>query len=556
MTFYESIPHSTATCEDAALPCACIPDCGIICPVMAAKRQRKPYEYRKSTRNGVKRLILTGLSIIVQIVLFLLFFTKLHEYARWLNVITSVASLALVLALYSQNKTSTMKMPWIILILAFPILGVALYLLVGLDFSTRSMRERFAETDGVVLAHLPANDDQLKELADINRPSAGIASYIRSVAAYPVYHNTDITYYDSAEKGLEAQLTALKNAKDFIFMEYHAIEDDIAWARIEEILAERADAGVDVRVFYDDMGSIGFINTDFVKKLNSQGISCKAFNPFTIMLNFFLNNRDHRKITVIDNRIAFTGGYNLANEYFNITHPYGEWKDTGIRLEGDAVRSFTIMFLEMWSAGQRKGEPIEDVTRFLTETTYKASQQSFCQPYADNPIDRERIGEEVYISMIEKAERYCYFMTPYLILTDEMMHALCLAAKRGVDVRIITPGIPDKKMIYRITRSFYHSLVIHGVRIYEWTPGFCHAKMSLVDDMMATVGTINLDYRSLYHHFENGCFISGSPVIAEIKEDFDKTFGESREVTEDYIRGSATHLPPSQLFMRLFAELL
>ena len=556
MTFYVSIPHRTATCEDTPLPCAAILKCGIICLVMAAKRQKKPYEYRKSTQNGVKRLILTGISIIVQIVLFLLFFTKLHEYARWLNIITSVASLALVLALYSQNKTSTMKMPWIILILAFPILGVALYLLVGLDFSTRSMRERFAETDAVLLPELPANDEQLNELADIHRPSAGIASYIRSAASYPVYHNTDITYYDNAAKGLEAQLSALRNAKDFIFMEYHAIEDDKAWARIEEILAERADAGVDVRVFYDDMGSIGFINTDFVKKLNSLGISCKVFNPFTIMLNFFLNNRDHRKITVIDNRIAFTGGYNLANEYFNLTHPYGEWKDTGIRLEGDAVRSFTIMFLEMWAAGQRKGDPIEDVSQFLKETSYKASQKGFCQPYADNPIDRERIGEEVYISMIEKAERYCYFMTPYLILTDEMMHALCLAAKRGVDVRIITPGIPDKKMIYRITRSFYHSLVIHGVKIYEWTPGFCHAKMSLVDDKMATVGTINLDYRSLYHHFENGCFISGSPVISEIKEDFELTFAESRDVTEDYMSGSATHLPPSQLFMRLFAELL
>ena len=523
---------------------------------MSPKRQKKPYEYRKSRKNGVKRLILTGLSIIAQIVLFLLFFTKLHEYAKWLNITTSVASLILVLALYSQNKTSTMKMPWIILILAFPILGVALYLMVGLDFSTRSMRERFSATDRILHPYLPENNEQLNALADIHLPSAGIARYIRSAASYPIYQNTDITYYDNAAKGLEAQLKALKEADKFIFMEYHAIEDDRAWARIEEILAERADAGVDVRVFYDDMGSIGFINTDFVKKLNSLGISCKVFNPFTIMLNFFLNNRDHRKITVIDNRIAFTGGYNLANEYFNLTHPYGEWKDTGIRLEGDAVRSFTIMFLEMWYAGQRKGAPEEDFTHFLDAPAYAAKQSGFCQPYADNPIDRERIGEEVYISMIEKAGRYCYFMTPYLILTDEMMHALSLAAKRGVDVRIITPGIPDKKIIYHITRSFYHSLVIHGVRIYEWTPGFCHAKMCLVDDKMATVGTINLDYRSLYHHFENGCFISDSPIIPQIKEDFDLTFNESREVTDDYISGSATHLPPSQLFMRLFAELL
>ena len=273
-------------------------------------------------------------------------------------------------------------------------------------------------------------------------------------------------------------------------------------------------------------------------------------------LNVFLNNRDHRKITVIDGKVGFTGGYNLANEYFNLTHPYGQWKDTGIRLEGDAVRSLTVTFLEMWNAVNDKDENDTDFAQFLLEYPYKAHQTGFVQPYADSPLDGEKVGEEVYISMVNKAEKYCWFMTPYLIITDEMEHAMTLAAKRGVDVRIVTPGIPDKKLIYSVTRSFYHELVKDGVRIYEWTPGFCHAKMSVADDCMATCGTINLDYRSLYHHFENGCFMTDCDVVLDIRNDLQETMKECREVTDKYRTGRSAYLRLGQLLMRLFAGLL
>ena len=304
------------------------------------------------------------------------------------------------------------------------------------------------------------------------------------------------------------------------------------------------------------MGSIGFITTDFVKKMERIGIHCRVFNPFMPGLNLFLNNRDHRKITVIDGKIGFTGGYNLANEYFNYTHPYGQWKDTGIRLEGDAVCSLTVTFLEMWNAISDKDTNDLDFKKYICHPEYKACQTGFVQPYADSPMDNEQVGEEVYISMINKAEKYCWFMTPYLIITDEMTHALCLAAKRGVDVRIITPGIPDKKFIYSITRSFYHGLVKHGVRIYEWVPGFCHAKMSVADDCMATCGTINLDYRSLYHHFENGCFMADCQAVIEIRDDLTRIIKECRDVTDQYRTGRSAYLRLGQLFMRLFAGLL
>ena len=514
------------------------------------------FEGKKKTENGTKRLIFTAVSILLEIVFLLFLFTKVSEYATIIDWATRIVAIFLVLGLYSMDKTSSMKMPWIILMLAFPILGVSLYLLVGLNGSTKKMRARYEEIDKKLLPYLPDNR-QILEWMKKESPQAGaIASYLTNYSCYPVYQNTDVTYYDEAIKGLDAQLEDLSKAEKFIFMEYHAIEDEEAWQRIQTVLEDRVKAGVEVRIFYDDMGSIWFVNMDFATKLKSLGIKCRVFNPILPGLNMFLNNRDHRKITVIDGKVAYTGGYNLANEYFNITHPYGIWKDTGIRMEGDAVKSMTVAFLEMWNAaGNVKSKELVP-EKYVIHYAYKAQQRGYVQPYADSPLDGEQVGEEVYISMANKAEKYCWFITPYLIITDEMTHALTLAAKRGVDVRIITPGIPDKKMVYSVTRSFYHNLVKHGVRIYEWTPGFCHAKMSLADDKMATCGTINLDYRSLYHHFENGCFLADCDAVLEIRDDLIRTMGESREVTEQYKEGRSAGLRLGQLILRLFAELL
>lgn len=514
------------------------------------------FEGKKKTENGTKRLIFTAVSILLEIVFLLFLFTKVSEYATIIDWATRIVAIFLVLGLYSMDKTSSMKMPWIILMLAFPILGVSLYLLVGLNGSTKKMRARYEEIDKKLLPYLPDNRQILEWMKKENPQAGAIASYLTNYSCYPVYQNTDVTYYDEAIKGLDAQLEDLSKAEKFIFMEYHAIEDEEAWQRIQTVLEDRVKAGVEVRIFYDDMGSIWFVNMDFATKLKSLGIKCRVFNPILPGLNMFLNNRDHRKITVIDGKVAYTGGYNLANEYFNITHPYGIWKDTGIRMEGDAVKSMTVAFLEMWNAaGNVKSKELVP-EKYVINYAYHAQQRGYVQPYADSPLDGEQVGEEVYISMANKAEKYCWFITPYLIITDEMTHALTLAAKRGVDVRIITPGIPDKKMVYSVTRSFYHNLVKHGVRIYEWTPGFCHAKMSVADDKMATCGTINLDYRSLYHHFENGCFLADCDAVLEIRDDLIRTMGESREVTEQYKEGRSAGLRLGQLILRLFAELL
>ena len=519
----------------------------------------RTYERRAGRKNGALRFVFTAISFLLEVGLLLLLVTRLWAHALWINSLLGAAALALVLGIYSQNKTSSVKMPWILLIVLLPVPGITLYLLTGLNGHTRKMLARYRAVDERLLPLLQANTAQLDALAAADSRSTGVARYLCRYSGYPVYGETALRYFDRAADALEAQLADLAGAERFIFLEYHAIEDADSWRRVQTVLEDRVRAGVEVRVFYDDLGSIFFINSDFSRKLEAAGIRCRAFNRVSPGLNLFLNNRDHRKITVIDGRIGYTGGYNLANEYFGLTAPYGEWKDTGLRLEGEAVRSMIVSFLEMWDAVE-PGELEGDAARFLPplpDQAPAAGGDGLVQPYADSPMDGEHVGENVYISLVESAGERCWFMTPYLIITDEMTHALGLAAKKGVDVRIITPGIPDKKLIYSVTRSYYAPLVRQGVRIFEWTPGFCHAKMCLVDRRAGTCGTINLDYRSLYHHFENGCVLYGGAALEDMEADFLSTLSRCREVTEDYRKSS---LPGpkrlAQLVLRLFAALL
>lgn len=577
----------------------------------------KTREARPTGGNGLIRLILVGLSVFLEGIILLSGVALFDEYAPWIAFGIRVLALFLVLAIYGQNKTASIRMTWIIVILVAPLIGVTLYALIGISGSTRKMRRRFEESNRKLLPFLPKNE-AVSECLRKRDPSAyNISEYIRNYAKFPVYDATEVRYFSEASSALESMLEDLAKAQHYIFMEYHAIEDAESFRRIEKVLVGKVNQGVEVRLFYDDAGSIVFINTDFVQKMEALGIRCRVFNPFSPGMRIFLHNRDHRKITVIDGKIGYTGGYNLANEYFNIRSPYGYWKDTGIRLEGDAVKSLNVHFLEMWNATNEKMGNDPDSSRYFlpqsphTAASYEAGLHSaashdslpsseiselvgtrnyakmpecsdasdsagtekpaeraelavteasevntFVQPYSDTPMDDENVGENVYISMVSSAKRYAYFMTPYLIITDEMNHAFGLAAKRGVDVRIVTPGIPDKKIIYNVTRSYYGHLVKNGVRIFEYTPGFCHAKMAIIDDSVAVCGTINLDYRSLYHHFENACLLYGGEVISQIRDDFESTMRESTEVTAHYRRKRNGFLRLLELILRLGAPML
>ncbi len=501
-------------------------------------------EEKSDVKNNVGRLVFVVISVLLQVTWLIIVFLYLNNYSTWISLASSIVALLMALWIYHKPTNAAFKMPWIILILALPVVGICFYGIFGNANATRKERRIYAEIDEFVQPLLMQDDKVMEELHDTDKAICNQFRYVKDYGRYPVCKNTDVTYYKDADLAYDAQLEDLAQAKEFIFLEYHAFEEAESFWRMKKILKERAAAGVEIRLLYDEVGCIGFIDRSFIDRMEAIGVQCMVFNPVMPFANIFMNNRDHRKITVIDGQVGYTGGYNIANEYFNITSPYGYWKDTGIRLEGDAVVNLTVTFLQMWNAmgqisSKRKNKfvgeiTLEDYKKYLPEITYQAKEDSFVQPYADTPLDGEYVGESVYLNIIKNAKDYVYFTTPYLVITDEMNRELGLAAKRGVDVRIMTPGIPDKKIIYQVTRSYYGRLVDQGVRVYEYTPGFLHAKMCICDDEVCTVGTINLDYRSFYHHFENGVLMYRTPIFSEIYADIQEIMEVSEEVTEKY----------------------
>ncbi|MCD7918820.1 MAG: cardiolipin synthase [Clostridiales bacterium] len=510
-------------------------------------------EEKATVRNGVAKMLASLLALVIQVGWVVLLFVRLNEYSTSISLLTSLLAFLLAVRISGKRDNAAFKLSWIILIMAFPLLGLCLYLLFGRSGTTRRMHRRFEAIDGKLRPFQQQRPEPMQALEASDPQFAGQCRYIYQYGHYPLYCNTDVVFYAEAVDGLEAQLKDLAAAEQFIFLEYHAIQEGVAFARLKAVLADRVAHGVEVRMFYDEVGSVGFIDRGFIRRMEEVGVQCRVFNPVVPVLKPFMNNRDHRKITVIDGKVGYTGGYNLADEYFGITTPFGHWKDTGLRLTGDAVRSLTLMFLEMWNAME---DTDASYTRYLPEVACRPSQQGFVQPYADSPLDDEYMGENIYLNLIHSATRCLYIATPYLIISDEMNRALCLAAQRGVDVRILTPGIPDKKLVYRMTRSYYAGLVRRGVRIYEYTPGFPHEKQVLCDGVAATVGTINFDFRSLYHHFENGVLLYRCPAIQDIEVDFRKTFQVSREVTEQYRTGLNAMVRVTQCLFRLFGPLM
>lgn len=516
-------------------------------------KEKMRAEQKSNVKNSVGRLVFAILSILLQIGWIFFLVIRLNRYSSIITLFSSLLALTLALRIYGKHENAAFKMSWIIVLLAFPVLGLCIYILFGHKGMMAKIRKRFESLDDALFPLIPQEEKVMKQLEETDYGVANQCRYMLQYGRFPVYHNTDVEFYPLAEDGLEAQLAELEKAEKFIFMEYHAIEEAQSFARLRDVLARKAAEGVEVRLLYDDVGSIGFIDKSFIKRMEALGIQCVDFNPVIPVLNIFMNNRDHRKITVIDGRVGFTGGYNLADEYFNITHPYGHWKDTGVKLTGDAVKSLTVLFLEMWNAMKQTDK---EFTAYLPDFSYQAKEQCYVQPYADSPLDEEAMGENVYLNLIKHAKHKLYVATPYLIISDEMNRELGLAAKRGVDVRVITPGIPDKKLIYKVTRSYYGGLARQGVRIYEYTPGFPHEKQVLCDDECATVGTINFDYRSLYHHFENGVFLYQCKAIEDIARDFEETFTKCNEVTEHYKSGRSAVVRGTQCLLRLFAPLL
>lgn len=462
------------------------------------------------------RSVVVVTALLIQVAIIVLAISGFNEYfiqLYWLFIAFSVLA---VLWIIGGRSNPSYKIAWIIPILVFPIFGGILYLMFSGDKKNKWIRRSMAGMEREMRAALSA-DFAAERVASLGEEAVLQSRYLEKNASCPVYENTLTDYFSQGEDMFEAVLEELKQAKKYIFLEYFIIQEGEMWDSILAILLEKARSGVEVRVIYDDMGCLFTLPKEYDETLEKEGIHCLAFNRLVPVLSTVLNNRDHRKFCIIDGKVAFTGGINLADEYINRKMRFGHWKDGGIRLRGDAVWSMTVMFLSLWHLYRDKGE---DVSWFTPERETLPQATGFVQPYSDSPVDYELVGQTVYLNLINKARRYVYIMTPYLIIDDAMTTALVTAAKSGVDVRIMTPHIPDKKIIFEVTRAHYEALLEGGVKIYEYTPGFLHAKTFAVDDRYGVCGTINMDYRSLFLHFENGVLLMGQPVVKDIKADF------------------------------------
>lgn len=496
-----------------------------------------------------------GVCILIQVLWFCGLIMKLTEYYIPLSLIINILALAMVLSVIVNRDNPAYKLVWTVVILVFPVFGVFLYAAVGSSDIPKRMNRNFNAINKRFEIYKAKDEEIIEELAEENPYIKNQCSYISNYSGFGIYKNTDVKYFPETDVALEELLTQLSNAKKYIFMEYFTIEDSVIWARIEDILEAKVKEGVEVRIIHDDFGCIGKFNSKFKKRLISKGIKVKTFNPLIPIIYVFMNNRDHRKITVIDGIISFNGGFNLCDEYFNVNCHYGYWKDTCVMLRGEAVKNHIIMFLQMWNSISDTDNNYDEFFK-IEEYTAKDSD-AIVAPFSDSPLDHECVGENVYLNIIRNAKDYVYIFTPYLIIDNEMMEELCLAAKSGIDVRIVTPGIPDKKIIYMLTKSYYPQLLEAGVRIYHYTPGFIHAKSYICDDEIGVVGTINMDYRSLYLHFECATYMYKVDALKDLKQDYLETFEKGEEVFLEVktVRKSAI----SSLFkavLRLFAPLM
>ena len=485
-------------------------------------------------RKGQKGLIHAIFSRFgLVLVLLVLQFGALFSLMRWFSDLlphylggTLLVTAAMMVYLLNQDMNNSVRIPWLVVTALAPVLGVLLFCYTKEDVGHRMLKKRLLELEGQTRSQLPQNKKTGKAL-DADCPgAASLAQYLRGRGGgFPVYENTQVTYFPSGEAKFAALLPQLESATQYIFLEYFIIDEGLMWGRILEILARKAAQGVDVRVMYDGTCEFSTLPRDYPRRLEALGIQCKVFAPVTPFVSTHYNYRDHRKILVVDGRVGFTGGVNLADEYINHVEKYGRWKDAAVMLEGEGVRTMTALFLQMWSI-QREPEFAQFLTRPLPET----QANGFVIPYGDCPLDGERVGEMVYIDLLNRARHSVHIITPYLILDGELETALRFAAERGVDVHLILPGKPDKWFAYALAKTHYLPLLSSGVKISEWVPGFTHAKVMIMDGQEAVVGTINLDYRSLYHHFENAVWMRGVDCLPRIEADFQDTLAQCRTV--------------------------
>lgn len=484
---------------------------------------------KKLFKSKVLYVVLSLLIQLAFLVALMTYFSREFLPVYYLSLTISVLACILVI---NRNSDTSSKLLWVFLIMGMPFFGGPLYLMFGNRKIPKALmiRDRQADSDykkyalnNMKTLHKQSKDPLLTKMT----------SMAWSSGYFPVYTNSRLTYYPTGESQFAALLERIKAAKRFIFIETYILDQGVMWDQLVSILSDKAKSGVDVRLIYDDFGSSINISDDYASQLSSQGIKTQAFNPLRPQLAMQLNNRDHRKIIVIDGEVAFTGGSNIADEYINQKKRFGYWKDMGLMVQGEAVELFTISFLQIWNYSDAQPTPYENYV--IDSARFDIREEGYIIPFSDSPTDEKNTGKNMHLNMILNSTEYCWISTPYLVLDSEMMAAIRLAVNNGVDVRIVVPGIPDKKMVYSLTKANIASLVKEGVRVYEYTPGFIHGKVMVSDDKQALVGTVNMDFRSYYYNYECGVWVFKNPVIPDIKKDFQEIFAQSHEVRKDEV---------------------
>ena len=491
----------------------------------------------KPLKKGLMRLVFSrffviALLLILQIAILIGAYVYFTDKLPILINLMRLFSLAMVIYLFNCKMDSSAKLTWMFIIAILPLAGAAFLLFTQSNIGHRMERKLVDEQIQKSREYLEQPENVLEKLEHDGSGIDDLCRYLNRSGCFPLYDQTAVQYFPLGEHMFEAMIEELEKAEKFIFMEYFIVEEGYMWGRILDILTRKAKEGVEIRVMYDGMCEMFTLPVDYWKLLEKEGIKAKPFSPIKPVVSSHYNYRDHRKILVIDGKVAFNGGVNLADEYINRIERFGHWKDTAVMLKGAAVKSFTLMFLQMWYVGEK--EP--DYENWLRETGTVPQAKGYVMPFCDSPLDEDKVGESVYMDLLNRATDYVHIMSPYLILDGELETALRFAAQRGVDVKLILPGIPDKKVAYSLAKTHYHSLTEAGVKVYEYTPGFVHAKVFVSDDSKAVVGTINLDYRSLYHHFECGTYLYRTDCIPEIEKDFCQTLEKCRKVTPETIK--------------------
>ncbi|MGO3733117.1 MAG: cardiolipin synthase [Vagococcus sp.] len=475
------------------------------------------------------RAIIIGLLILIQLGLLFAIIFRFNDYFVYFYTVYIIVSIAVIVKIVNNRSNPAYKIAWIIPIMLIPIFGTVIYLVFGrVRFTKKDKRKMAIIQEKEKLANQTLSSNI--QLDDGNMDAMIQSAYLTKFGEGALFQHTTSEYYPLGEDALSGMLEELEKAEKYIFMEYFIVQEGVMWDSILEVLAKKAKEGLDVRFIYDDFGCLYTLPYRYYRQLEKLGIKCCVFNPFIPVLSPIFNNRNHRKITVIDGKVAFTGGINLADEYINKDIRFGHWKDNAIKVEGDAAWGFTLMFLSLWNFINKEESDILDY-KPCVEDERMLGTQGYYQPYVDSPFDTETVGINVYLNLINRAKKYVYITTPYLIIDNLLMEALCTAAKGGVDIRIITPHIPDKWYVHTVTKSNYSQLIEAGVKIYEYTPGFIHSKTFVVDDLYATVGTVNLDYRSLFLHFECGVWMYKTTAVQDVYEDHIQTEAKSQLIT-------------------------